>query len=75
MRVRDYGDEIKDQNAFVFNLESNGQHENPMKFDIKEEKCWRAFCLFSDDVPALFCCGWDDIKIMKENNKSNNIRQ
>ena len=29
---------IKDENTFVFNLESNGRHEGPMKFDIKKEK-------------------------------------
>ena len=30
---------IKDENAFVFNLESNGRHKGPMKFDIKKERC------------------------------------
>ena len=59
-------------NAFVFNLESKGRHEAPMKFDIKKENCYEAFKLYSDNEYRgwLFSCGNNDILIMKENCKS-----
>ena len=60
---------VRDEHAFVFNLESNGRHEGPMKFDIKKEKWYGAFYLFPDWNDVLFDCGYD-IRIKKENFKS-----
>ena len=61
---------IKDENSFVFNLESNGRHKGPMKFDILKEKSDRAFTLYPDYHDRLFHCGWDEIVIFKQNCKS-----
>ena len=61
---------VKDEHAFVFNLESNGRNEGPMKFDIKKKKCDEAFCLHADFRNELFSCGDCDIRIFKENRKS-----
>ena len=63
-------EKIKDENAFVFNLESNGRHEGPMKFDIKKEKSKHTFFLFPDYYDCLFQCGNCNILIKKENKKS-----
>ena len=30
---------IRDEHAFVFNLQSNGRYPTPMKFDIKNKYC------------------------------------
>ena len=70
-KVYEYPDDnpIKDENAFVFNLESNGRHEGPMKFDIKKEEFDHVFSLCPDD-DLLFGCGYYDILIYKENEKS-----
>ena len=61
---------IRDENAFIFNLESNGRHKAPMKFDILKENCNAAFELLSDDCGWLFHCGNDNILICKEDDKS-----
>ena len=62
---------IRDEHAFVFNLESNGRHPTPIKFNIKKEECDCAFCIYSDDYfIELFYCGNADILIKKENKKS-----
>ena len=61
---------IVDQHAFVFNLESNGRHEGPMKFNIKKEECDGALYLYPDDDYWLFACGNLDIVIWKEYMKS-----
>ena len=72
--IDEVGWNIKDEHAFVFNLESNGRHKSPMKFDIKKEKCDYAFVLCSDNhfynSDWLFSCGNSDISIYKENKKS-----
>ena len=62
--------DMKDENAFVFNLESNGRHKSPIKFDILKEECDTAFWLFPDDYDGLFRCGNVEILIYKENRKS-----
>ena len=54
----------------MFNLESNGRHEGPMKFDIKKDQCQHAFYLWSDYDNLFFRCGNEDIRIWKENEKS-----
>jgi hypothetical protein len=61
---------ISDQHAFIFNLQSNGRHPAPIKFDIKKEECDRAFYMYPDSDYRLFYCGNADILIFKENEKS-----
>ncbi|BFU23929.1 TLD, putative [Entamoeba histolytica] len=59
---------IYDSKSFVFSLKSNGRMEGMMKFDIKEPQ--DAFYLYYQSDDYLFAFGYGDIRIFKENNKT-----
>ena len=65
-KIDEVEEDIKDENAFVFNLESNGRHEGPMKFDIKKEKCDEAFLFGLDHYGVLFNC--DELALTLQTN-------
>ena len=62
------GGRIKDPNAFVFSLKSNGRQKYPVVCDIFEESSDWAFMLFKSDMETLFSVGGGcDITIAKQN--------
>ncbi|BFU24317.1 predicted protein [Entamoeba histolytica] len=64
-RVDDF---INDSQSFLFSLESNGRIEEMKKFDIKEPEY--AFKLYNQSDNYLFKFGYGDIRIFKENDKT-----
>ncbi|BFU23730.1 trichohyalin, putative [Entamoeba histolytica] len=59
---------INDSKSFLFSLESKGRIEGMKKFDIIDPQ--RAFWLYNQSHDYLFEFGWSDIRVYKENNKT-----
>ncbi|EKE42376.1 hypothetical protein ENU1_023160 [Entamoeba nuttalli P19] len=63
---------IKDEEAFIFSLESNGRIMTPKSFPIKKDKSQYAILLFSKDFDYLFQIGFGyDIVVTKQNHSNN----
>ncbi|BFU26426.1 trichohyalin, putative [Entamoeba histolytica] len=67
-KIDKVGGWINDSQSFLFSLETKGRNEGMMKFDIKLQQY--AFCLFNQSYDNLFVFGLGDIRVYKENNKT-----
>ena len=63
------GEQVRDPEAFVFSLQSNGRLNRKMKFDILKEKENEVFMLHCNSKEDLFSIGSTDIMIKRFNNK------
>ncbi|BFU26664.1 predicted protein [Entamoeba histolytica] len=67
-KINEVGDFINDSNSFLFSLESNGRNEGMKKYDIKQQQY--SFKLFNQSSDYLFGFGFGDIRVYKENDKT-----
>ncbi|BFU23980.1 TLD, putative [Entamoeba histolytica] len=62
------GEWIYDSKSFVFSLETKERMKGMKKFDIKQPQ--DAFCLYNQSHDILFMFGLGDIRVYKENDKT-----
>ena len=68
--ITGYGTTIRDENAFLFSLTSNGRMNGMMKFEIKKNCVGRAFKMWDDEDLCSFGFNSSDVFVKKSDRKS-----